>query len=101
MLEWHTAERELASSLASTYKGSNPIQEGITLITQLSPKASPSNTTPLGLGFQHMRFVSQSVSQFSHSVVCDFLQPHGLQRARLPRASPPPGACSNSSPSSW
>ena len=29
----------------------------------------------------------------------DFLQPHGLQHARLPSPSPTPGACSNSSPS--
>ena len=102
MLEWHTAERELASSLASTYKGSNPIQEGITLITQLSPKASPSNTTPLGLGFQHMRFVSQSVSQFSHSVVSDSLQPHELQHARPPCPSSTPGVHPNPRPlSRW
>ena len=35
---------------------------------------------------------------FSHSVVCDSLQPHGLQHARLPCPSPSPGACSNSCP---
>ena len=39
--------------------------------------------------------------QFSHSVVSDPLQPHGLQYARLPCPSPNPGACSNSCPSSW
>ena len=38
--------------------------------------------------------------QFSHSVVSDSLRPHGLQHARLPCASPTPGACSNSCPSS-
>jgi len=38
--------------------------------------------------------------QFSHSVVSDFLQPHGLQHARPPCLSPTPGACSNSCPSS-
>ena len=37
--------------------------------------------------------------QFSHSVVSDSLQPHGLQHARLPCPSPTPGACSNSCPS--
>ena len=36
--------------------------------------------------------------QFSHTVMSDSLQPHGLQHARLPCASPTPGACSNSSP---
>ena len=39
--------------------------------------------------------------QFSHSVLSNSLQPHGLQHARLPFPSPTPGACSNSCPSSW
>ena len=39
--------------------------------------------------------------QFSHSVVSDSLWPYGLQHTRLPCPSPPPGACSNSCPSSW
>ena len=39
--------------------------------------------------------------QFSHSVMSDFLQPHGLQHARLPHLSPTPGACSNSCPLNW
>ena len=40
--------------------------------------------------------------QFSHLVVSDSLQPHGLQHARLPLPSPTPGACSNSCPlSRW
>ena len=38
--------------------------------------------------------------QFSHSVVYEFLQPHGLQHTRLPSPSPTPGAYSNSCPSS-
>ena len=37
----------------------------------------------------------QSV-QFSHSVVSDSLQPHGLQHARPPCPSPTPGVYSNS-----
>ena len=36
--------------------------------------------------------------QFSHSVVSNSLQPHGLQDARLPCPLPTPGACSNSCP---
>ena len=40
----------------------------------------------------------QSSVQFSGSVVSDSLQPHGLQYARLPCASPTPRAYSNSSP---
>ena len=38
--------------------------------------------------------------QFSHSVVSDSLQPHGLQHASLPCPSPTPRACSISCPSS-
>ena len=39
---------------------------------------------------------------FSHSVVSDFLQPHGLQHARLPCPSLTPRICSNSCPlSQW
>ena len=37
---------------------------------------------------------------FSHSVVSDSLQPHGLH-ARPPCSSPSPGACSNSCSLSW
>ena len=40
--------------------------------------------------------------QFSHSVVSDSLEPHGLQQTSLPCPSPTPGASSNSSPvSRW
>ena len=39
--------------------------------------------------------------QFSHSVVSKFLQPHGLQHARLPCPSPTPGVYSNSCLLSW
>ena len=35
---------------------------------------------------------------FSHSVVSDSLQPHGLQHTRLPCPSLSPGVCSNSCP---
>ena len=38
--------------------------------------------------------------QFSHSVMSNSLQPHGLQHSRLPCSSPIPRACSNSCPSS-
>ena len=46
-------------------------------------------------------FVSDISVQFSHSVMSNSLQPHGLQHTRLPCPSPTPGACSNSCPSSW
>ena len=42
-----------------------------------------------------------SINQFSHSVVSNSLQPHGLQLARLPHPSPTPRTCSHSCPSSW
>ena len=38
---------------------------------------------------------------FSHLVLSDSLQPHGLQHARLPGPSLSPGVCSNSCPLSW
>ena len=40
-----------------------------------------------------------SISQFSHSVVSNYLQPHRRQQAILPSPRPIPGACSNSCPS--
>ena len=39
--------------------------------------------------------------QFSHSVVSDFLCPHGLQHERPPCPSPTPGVYPNSCPLSW
>ena len=39
--------------------------------------------------------------QFSHSVVCNSLWPHGLQHARPPCSSPTPGVYWNSGPLSW
>ena len=59
----------------------------------------------LKLNIQIMRITASSpISsvQFSHSVVSNYLQCHGLQNARLPCPSPTPGACSNScSLSQW
>ena len=40
----------------------------------------------------------QSDSQFTRSVLSDFLRPHGLQHARLPCPSPTPRASSNTCP---
>ena len=47
-----------------------------------------------------MKRVHFSLVQFNHSVMCDSLEPHRMQHARLPYPSPTPGACSNSHPSS-
>ena len=54
-----------------------------------------------------MKKFTDSLSQmflllFSHSVMSDSLQPHGLKHARLPCLLPPPRICSNSCPlSQW
>ena len=49
----------------------------------------------------NLKCMNSSV-QFSHSVMCDSLLPHGLQHARLLCPSPTPRACSNSCPlSRW
>ena len=48
--------------------------------------------------WENYHFVSSV--QFSHSVMPDSLQPHGLQHTRLPCPSPTPEAYSNSCPSS-
>ena len=37
----------------------------------------------------------ESSVQFSHSVMSDSLQPHGLQHSRLPCSSLSPGICSD------
>ena len=46
------------------------------------------------------RLITQSVSQFSCSVMSSSLRLYGLWHASLPCPSPTPGACSNSCPSS-
>ena len=57
-------------------------------------------TTPIKLQVKNINKMLFNSIQFSHSVVSDSLQPHGLQHARLPCPSPTPRACSNSCPSS-
>ena len=56
--------------------------------------------------FSHFRLTTNPVVfssvQFSHSVVSNSLQPHGLQHTRPPCPSPPPGVYLNSGPlSQW
>ena len=47
-------------------------------------------------------FLVVALLLFSHSVMSDSLQPHGLQHTRLPCLSPTPRACLNSRPlSRW
>ena len=57
----------------------------------------------IGVG-QEMKKLNDSLLLllFSHSVMSDSLQPHGLQHTRLSCPSPSPRACSNSCPlSQW
>ena len=61
----------------------------------------PSQTIPFNQQLHTHKFLNWVNIQFSHSVMSDSLQPHGLQHARLPCPSPTPGACSNPCPSSW
>ena len=52
--------------------------------------------------FKTVKIFHELLLLFSHSVVSNSLQPHGLQHARLPRPSPFPGVCWNSCPlSCW
>jgi len=56
---------------------------------------------PMSLAWKS-NFIIQSISQFSCSVVSDYLWPHGMQYVRPPRPSPTPRDYSNSCPlSQW
>ena len=60
--------------------------------------------TPKGASYGDLLLVGANVCssvQFSHSVVSDSLQPHGLQHTRPPYPSPIPGVYSNSRPLNW
>ena len=69
--------------------------------------ATELNWTALGGGFfttsttWEAQNLWLSSVQFSHSVMSDSLQAHGLQHTRLPCPSPIPGAYSNSCPLNW
>ena len=64
--------------------------------------ASGVHPAQLTLGSISCTPPSLSSAQFSHSVLSDSLQSHGLQHIRLPCPSPTPRACSNSCPlSQW
>ena len=50
--------------------------------------------------YHHHTILKKHSVQFSHSVMSDFLRPHGLQQTRFPCPSPTPRPCSISCPSS-
>ena len=101
-----TLEKAMAThSSTLDWKITNAIHEGST------PKTNHPNQrfhfkeltlwvriSPYGFGEEEHKYSDHNISsaQFSHSVVSDSLQPHGLQHTRLPCPSPTPGACSNS-----
>ena len=87
-----TRLKGLSSSSNSFYKDFNFSTSSPTVLTSSSSFFNSHLNT----------WVSQSVSQFSLSVMSNSLPPHGLQHARLPCPSPTLGACSNSCPmSQW
>ena len=56
---------------------------------------------PLRVKNQILLCYSLGSVRFSHSLMSNSLQPHGLQHSRPPCPSPTPGACSDSCPPSW
>ena len=63
----------------------------------ISKWKSKANLTPLYFFLKQSNIhLSLCSVQFSHSVVSDYLWPHGLQHARLPCPSLFPRVCSNS-----
>ena len=74
------------------------------LLKLLSPSAYAPNVTIATADAISARFKPSLclLLLFSHSVISDSLQPHGLQHTRLPCSSPSPKVCSNSCPwSRW
>jgi len=68
---------------------------------EIQPVNPKGNQTQIFIGRTDTDWSSKSSVQFRCSVMSDSLQPHRWQHTRLPCPSPTPGACSNSSPSSW
>ena len=68
------------------------------MILLLSINLNPGNSHHLTWVFSFHQFSS---IKFSHSVMSDSLQPHGLQHIRLPYPSPTHRVYSISCPSSW
>ena len=87
---WELVELQERISCSTEWKGLS-----LPTASSVSSLVAPRSLSLCDVSF----FLTYSV-QFSHSVVSDSLQPHGLQCARPPCPSPTPRACSNSSPSS-
>ena len=70
---------------------------------KVNPKSShhKKNTFSASIILYLFEMIQFSSVQFSHSVMSNCLQPHGLQHARPPCPSPAPRVYSNSCPLSW
>ena len=66
--------------------------------SQITADGDCNHEIKRGLVLGRKILTNLSSVQFTHSVVSNSLQPHGLQHARLPCPSPPPRACSNLCP---
>ena len=76
----------------------NAYSEAISVFSDFHQKKN----SHLELKFNWEKIKRGILVQFIHSVLCDSLQPHGLQPTRLPCPSPTPWAYSNSVPlSQW
>ena len=70
--------------------------------SQITADGDCNHEIKRGLVLGRKILTNLSSVQFTHSVVSNSLQPHGLQHARPPCPSPTPGACQNSCPlSHW
>ena len=106
----------IAKRLETYYRASIPVvayYETKTQLHKVSPLTAPQNEPTTHFFFFFFQKQRKKVGNFrfrdfgirtallllfSRSVVSDSLQPHGLQHARPPCPSPPPGVCSNSCP---
>ena len=87
-------------SLPVEYKGSPRIVEWVAY--PFSSRSSQPRNWTRDSCIASRFFTNWAIRKaFSHSVVSNSLQPHGLEHARLPCLSPTPGACPNSCPLNW
>lgn len=67
LLDAYTVERELVSSLVSSYQGKILIHEGSSLMTSSPPEAPPPNTIIMGLWFQHRIWESTNIQSIARA----------------------------------
>ena len=74
------------------------VQEGQWILHRLSTRGKMAHVSYWDLNQKKCLLPWFTSVQFSHSVMSDSLQPHGLQHSRLPRPSCSPRVCSDSYP---